>query len=219
MEKGTILYFGTTCKGGGHNITLLKGRFDNREEESEKAAWLDGLSNRKDLQQFWPKYGSFGTIHFVCGTLYGVNLSPHDDRPGSKTYLYVEGESLSEQDMLKLVRQYPISRINFDAVVKKYKLTPPSEKMSGIELIAEERARQVEKEGYSHWHDLNHPTESFCRAAIAYALADIDSEKAKEYWPASWTEGMYKPKDIRRNLVRAGALIAAAIDRLQAYEK
>lgn len=219
MEKGSIIYFGTTFKCSGHNITLLKGRFDNREEESDKSAWLDGLIDRKDLQQFWPKYDSFFTIPFECGTLYGVNLSPHDIRKGSKTYIYVEGEYLDEQQMIKIVKQYPLSRSMFTAVAKKYNLTLPTEKKSGTELIAEERIRQIEKEGYTYWHDRKYTVRLFTCAAISYALADIDPTKAKVFWPVLWDEDMYKPKDIKRNLVRAGALIAAAIDRLQAYEE
>ena len=91
MEKGTIIYFGTTCKGSGHGATLLKGSFDSRDEMSEFERWIDGLTDRQDLQKFWPTRGTFATITFDRGTWFGVNLSPHDERGGSKTVLYVEG--------------------------------------------------------------------------------------------------------------------------------
>ena len=63
--------------------------------------------------------------------------------------------------------------------------------------------------------------DEFCRAAIAYAVHDVkvipSTEADKGWWPEKWNADMFKPKDRKRNLVRAGALIAAAIDRLQ-YE-
>ena len=55
---------------------------------------------------------------------------------------------------------------------------------------------------------------------MGYALHDDPSklvaEDAANLWP--WAQDFWKPKDQLRNLVMAGALIAAAIDRLQ-YEQ
>lgn len=87
----------------------------------------------------------------------------------------------------------------------------------GVDLIREERRRQIEVEGYDTMHDRHHTPQVLCRAAVAYALHDDPSqtlaEAAASMWP--WTRDSWKPKDQLRNLVRAGALIAAAIDRLQ----
>jgi hypothetical protein len=95
------------------------------------------------------------------------------------------------------------------------------EKRSGAGQIAIERARQKSVEGYDQTHDIMHPTDEFCRAAIAYAVHDVavipSNGSVKGWWPEKWDADMFKPKDRKRNLVRAGALIAAAIDRLQ-YE-
>ena len=95
------------------------------------------------------------------------------------------------------------------------------EKRGGAGQIAIERARQKSVEGYDLTHDIMHPTDEFCRAAIAYAVHDVkvipSTEADKGWWPEKWNADMFKPKDRKRNLVRAGALIAAAIDRLQ-YE-
>lgn len=88
---------------------------------------------------------------------------------------------------------------------------------TGIELIAEERQRQIDVEGYDDMHDRHHTPQVFCRAAIGYALHEdpskLVSDAAANLWP--WSKEFWKPKDHLRNLVRAGALIAAAIDRLQ----
>lgn len=100
----------------------------------------------------------------------------------------------------------------------------------GIELIAEERGRQLMPkssggEGWTHEHDAKHKEGELAAAAGVYALLAASHEfhfKDDEgneiglatYWPLEW-EGWFKPKDKLRNLVRAGALIVAEIDRLQ----
>lgn len=86
---------------------------------------------------------------------------------------------------------------------------------TGIELIAEERARQIAEEGYTASDDDKHVNETLPQAAASYALyAASLPETAQELWP--WEIEWYKPsEDPIRNLVKAGALIAAEIDRLQ----
>jgi hypothetical protein len=90
----------------------------------------------------------------------------------------------------------------------------------GADLIREERRRQIEQEGYNDLHDRHHTPQVLCRAAAGYALHEDPSklvaDAAANLWP--WSKEFWKPKDQLRNLVRAGALIAAAIDRLQ-YEQ
>ena len=90
----------------------------------------------------------------------------------------------------------------------------------GADLIRDERRRQQEVEGYDAMHDRHHTPQVLCRAAVGYALHEDPSklvaDAAANLWP--WSKEYWKPKDQLRNLVRAGALIAAAIDRLQ-YEQ
>ena len=94
------------------------------------------------------------------------------------------------------------------------------EKAAGADLIREERRRQIEQEGYDGMHDRHHTPQVLCRAAIGYAMHEDPSklvaDAAANLWP--WAKDFWKPKNHLRNLVRAGALIAAAIDRLQAEE-
>lgn len=106
---------------------------------------------------------------------------------------------------------------------------------TGIELIAEERQRQIDVEGYSEQHDSQHKTSEFIYAAIAYIesakigvncleLGNNDAfdilvrkgQTGKAICP--WGDG-FKPSTDIRDLVKAGALIAAAIDRLQKEPK
>ena len=85
---------------------------------------------------------------------------------------------------------------------------------TGAELILEERKRQIEVEGYDEEHDSKEPLEELLRAAVCYTKVNYDHIYIDE-WPHTWDYKYWKPKDKLRNLVRAGALIAAAIDKLQ----
>lgn len=91
-----------------------------------------------------------------------------------------------------------------------------SSKAKGADLIREERRRQIEQEGYDAQHDFREPLNSIVAAAISYAMCDIDKQEAEAWW--QWDFKYWKPKDRQRNLVRAGALIAAALDKMQDEE-
>ena len=84
---------------------------------------------------------------------------------------------------------------------------------SGSELISEERLRQITKEGWSAEHDAEHDIMEFVKAAQAYLMIDKDNITRAGVWP--WDVEFFKPKNAIKDLTRAGALIAAAIDRLQ----
>lgn len=97
---------------------------------------------------------------------------------------------------------------------------------TGIELIAAERERQVSAKGWTAEHDAAHDLGQMAGAGACYALnacgfANSHLLNAERHgithkvrvWP--WAEHWWKPKDPIRDLVRAGALIAAEIDRLQ----
>ena len=127
-------------------------------------------------------------------------------------------------------------------------------KLSGIELIARERERQIAEEGWTPEHDDEHEMGELAMTAVCYASPFqpyILSKSADEYrftdpfpltWGAEWDKRERYKKDgvivdgcedvlvtedeiienhrlplnkQIRNLVKAGALIAAEIDRLQ----
>ena len=95
--------------------------------------------------------------------------------------------------------------------------------MSGIEAIAAERQRQIDVEEWSSDHDDGYIDGALAAAASCYAGWDITSEFntrdriLRDIWPWDWS--CWKPKSKRENLVRAGALIAAEIDRLDRLEE
>lgn len=113
----------------------------------------------------------------------------------------------------------------------------------GVDLIANERARQIMQEGWTDAHDDSHTDGSLAVAAACYAWPPPRPLSVKLMWPwgrRSWKpaiplpepaecncrsvgecehRGEVTPGAVReariKDLVRAGALIAAEIDRLQ----
>lgn len=90
---------------------------------------------------------------------------------------------------------------------------------TGIDLIAKERKRQIKEEGWTEAHDDQHKNDEIARAASLYAMPegrrDYDGVfRSPIGWP--WEDSRWKPTpdDRIRELVKAGALIAAEIDRL-----
>ena len=85
--------------------------------------------------------------------------------------------------------------------------------MTGVERIAAERAHQLIDLGYTKDHDFEeHNHGELGQAAMAYLISGLQGP-GTAYWP--WGRDSFKPDaDPIRNLERAGALIAAEIDRL-----
>lgn len=102
--------------------------------------------------------------------------------------------------------------------------------MNGAERIATERKRQVEKENWSAEHDASHFKGCLAVAGAAYALdfaaQVVETESweklygisALEVWPFDEEWWKPTPEDKIRQLEKAGALIAAEIDRLLANQ-
>ena len=85
-----------------------------------------------------------------------------------------------------------------------------------IDEIAHERARQVAIEGWSPEHDDGHRHGELAQAAACYALGrkEVRGIDSASMWPPNWSLKWWKPKDRRRDLIRAGALIVAELERL-----
>jgi hypothetical protein len=106
--------------------------------------------------------------------------------------------------------------------------------MSVIDEIAAERRRQVEVEEFDAEHDDEHEDMSLARVAAVYAYtATLTPEELEEHqrafdlchvhgvssiiatlWPDLWDVDWFKPQGSRRDLIRAGALIVAEIERI-----
>ena len=107
-----------------------------------------------------------------------------------------------------------------------------------IHDVIAERQRHLNIEGWSAAHDDEHDNGEMARAAACYAIAggsddytrhgrnpndppnvkllreyeNLAFTRLRELWPWHWV--WWKPKDRRRDLVRAAALIIAEIERL-----
>lgn len=77
--------------------------------------------------------------------------------------------------------------------------------------VLSERERQKAVEGWTEAHDDQHGDGQMADAAACYALEN-GRGFIESFWPWDWK--WWKPKDPRRNLVRAGALIIAEIERI-----
>ena len=105
---------------------------------------------------------------------------------------------------------------------------------TGAELIADERKRQIEVEGWSTEHDAQYNNYELINAATCYCQPESIRTYNRTWrglehpdditippigWP--WAKEWWKPSpdDRVRELVKAGALIAAEIDRLQTLDK
>jgi hypothetical protein len=149
--------------------------------------------------------------------------------PSSGIVMFALGEKGSRAlkecnlGMFFMTKHYPDRR----AALRSQEITG-----GAIADIAAERKRQIEKEGWSIEHDDDHDDGSLAKAAGCYALhaggvKDIVGkledhgtgvrgrtlEKIPRHWP--WSAAWWKPKrNPRKDLVRAGALIVAEIERL-----
>lgn len=93
-----------------------------------------------------------------------------------------------------------------------------------LQALVIERLRQIRGEGFSEKHDDQHVQGELAIAAACYAeeafcqirepeRLPVISQVVPQFWP--WEPTWWKPSlDARRNLVKAGALILAAISQI-----
>lgn len=118
---------------------------------------------------------------------------------------------------VSLARQFILRRV-FEALHIRVPMSP------ALVAIAAERQRQQDVEGFSIEHDDKRERGELAAAGACYALLPAKShanickggtelsDAMPPQWP--WNSYWWKPEDDRRNLVRAGALIAAELERL-----
>jgi hypothetical protein len=101
----------------------------------------------------------------------------------------------------------------------------------GAELISQERQRQIEQEGRTTEHDKQYRAGDLARAAACYAMpadkrawgyglvSKRERSIVEKWWPWAITSWKPTPNDRIKELVKAGALIAAEIDRIFKTER
>lgn len=114
--------------------------------------------------------------------------------------------------VVSIARSFALRRL-FEALHIRNPLSP------GALAIVAERRRQIEAEGWTPDHDLDHKPGELATAGACYAMARgthvLHGEVIHAPQPAAWrwAPQWWKPADRRRNLVKAGALILAELDR------
>lgn len=101
-------------------------------------------------------------------------------------------------------------------VIKLYTVQPAMESRTVTAAASDvlaERQRQISMEGRKPEHDDEHVEGQLSDAAACYALFATDQRRpVPAHWP--WSDDWWKQRGQRRDLVRAGALIIAEIERL-----
>lgn len=126
-----------------------------------------------------------------------------------------EAEQMAIRDESKIAL-----RTRIRALERKLKLTAASK---ALDDVAAERRRQIDNEGWALWHDDEHSAGELAHAGAAYAChaaerrcyddgAAYAGAPPPPFWP--WSRDWWKPKNPRRDLVRAAALLVAEIERL-----
>ena len=119
--------------------------------------------------------------------------SPHDVRIEA-TYIL---------DPLRLVDDEVVTEL------QSFRFFPET---SAMAAVLAERQRQIDVEGWTPEHDDEHDIGELAIAAACYVTAAPEGFSDIVQWP--WAAKWWKPGDPRRNLVKAGALILAEIERL-----
>jgi len=94
---------------------------------------------------------------------------------------------------------------------------------TGVELIREERQKQINKHGFTGEHHFNHP-EWYDRNQLIHASQillqkEIETDRIKKYgllpfnWNSDWFLDLCN-RPYEERLIIAGALVASEIDRL-----
>lgn len=113
--------------------------------------------------------------------------------------------------VISIARSYGLRRL-FEALHIRRPLSP------FMQAVVSERFRQVEAEGWSQDHDDKYAGGVLAVAGAAYALgARLRAQGMKvndppACWP--WSRDWWKPTDMRRDLVKACALIMAEGERI-----
>ena len=175
----------------------------NNINEKQNFLSVDGKTARNS-------YGDFFNV--------GEEVSHQDQEAGRSVILRFEAKKIENEITAYTSEGYA----HLDFLVK----FPVVEiKVTGLSIIELERARQLQEEGWSEKHDQTHIEGELAMAAACYALLPKEREKYSSWstrlniwfprlWP--WDIHWWKPSPNNRikELAKAGALVAAEIDRL-----
>jgi hypothetical protein len=158
-----------------------------------------------------------------AGRVYRKNLSWQHDAPDNWFVYFVEDAPDGDGQL-----HHP-----YMACVIDEKAIPPAPEpapqllrrerhLTGIELLRRERRHQVDDRGFTLEHDITEHTHGdLAQAALVYIRAALGIIPAKAAFPFADDSLTCKPRGIAdpvHDLVKAGSLIAAEIDRFRAVK-
>ncbi|WP_395554037.1 hypothetical protein [Pseudomonas aeruginosa] len=174
----------------------------------------NGLHFYRDLQGMQP-----GTKLYAAP----VSQAQHSVPEGYALIPVRETEAMHDAVMALLYKG--VARTDTQKLLDAYIAAAPGKEVPQAWLdVQAERRRQVEAEGWTPEHDDEHDSGEIACAAACYALppahpARIEGALGRygrdpNIWP--WTRDWWKPapNDRRRELIKAGALVLAEIERL-----
>lgn len=88
-----------------------------------------------------------------------------------------------------------------------------------LELVREERQKQINKHGYTPEHDDDHVDGEIADAAACYANTINSNDELIPFWP--WEHEYFKKEehDRKQQLIIACAMLMAEYERLERLEK
>ena len=197
--------------------TVINSLFDLKTEAKDVIKAIDLQMLKAEKLHLFPKdretWTGFGEIEAA-----DVNIQCWQPDEARKRFLY-----LFHQVCGAIEYGSKPGHVKGQCLITKY--SKEITMKTGIEMIAAERQRQVEGEGFDAAHDDLHYQGELALAACYYAFPEthviedygVKLEVTPDFFfPEEWNQDWAgKEKDTRiRQLVKAGALIAAEIDRL-----
>lgn len=178
------------------------------------------LANRGN-QAFWVKWTE------AAAGLYGPGIKLYAAPVAQAQHSVPEGYALipvreteAMHDAVMALLYKGVARTDTQKLLDAYIAAAPGNSVPQAWLdVQAERRRQVEAEGWTPEHDDQHSHGQMARAAACYALAGSSAPNDETAallvslaWP--WDEQWWKPSTARRDLIKAGALVLAEIERL-----
>ncbi|MFT2788880.1 hypothetical protein ACMV5I_02275 [Serratia sp. T13T92] len=175
---------------------------NNNDELSQPIAYTD----REELESMQgpdgDTYAALWAIPHGCGQ--DIALYSH----GYVSALIQRAEAAEQR--LELVREQRDNELRTNSELER-RLQQPA-----LADVMTERQRQINAEGWTSDHDDEHENNEMAFAAACYALYAGNPYPGQGYTPPEWPwdAEFWRPSTERRDLVKAGALILAEIERL-----
>lgn len=157
-----------------------------------------------------PDPASFDAEDNMIGWFANAMMAMHDHLTGQQVTVLPDGSAFFVADIEPLYTAASLASARADGV--REGMTD-----AACDVLAE-RERQKLGEGWTAEHDDRHPDDALALAAAAYAYGATYSKELRaaggrpNWWP--WNAAWWKPTSRRRDLVKSGALVLAAIERI-----